>query len=132
MHLYLITRGTKYAVNQFIDVLQGNMLPYPQGDKIHHVQFISRPVQLWECVFPKGCLPNVLKALHPNEIRKDISLQSAALRKILNAKKIPKMDLSKTIPINTFTENVAYYAIGIREDKGIWQKGHPLEGAEML
>lgn len=131
MHLYLATRGIRYDVQKFIDTLYSNMMPYPHDKGEGRVQLVARPIQLWEVVFPKACLPNVLKGINYNGNRKDISLQSAALRKVLGAKKIPKLDLEKVNPILAWTQNVGIYPIGIKEDKGIWKEG-VFKGGEKL
>lgn len=127
----MLTRGTKYAIEQFIDVLQGNMLPYPTDTGTHAVQLITRPIQLWECVFPKDCLGSVLKGINYTEDRKDISWKLAILRTALGASKIPKLDYTKAAPINSWNTVVGCYPIGIREDKGVWTEGS-CKGGEQL
>tara|TARA_Y100000310_G_C20557568_1_gene751368 strand:- start:468 stop:848 length:381 start_codon:yes stop_codon:yes gene_type:complete len=126
-----MTRGTSYEINKFIDVMQGNMLPWKTDKGNYSVQLSMRPVQLWECVFPKECLPNILKGINFVENRKDINIQNIALRKALNSKKIPKLDLKDVQPINCHMDNIAVYPIGIREDKNVWKEGK-YKGAEQL
>jgi len=126
-------RGIKYEVDQFVDVLSGAMLPYPTKAGNKFVQLAMRPIQLYEAVFPKQSLPNVLKAMNYTNNRKDIRLQLAALRKILGAKKLPKLDLKDVVPVqHNASPLCACYPIGIREDKQVWGKGHDCEGGEQL
>lgn len=137
MHLYIVTRGIKYAEEQAIHSLLSNMLPYnlPKTGQTNWVQLAVRPINFYELVFPKEMLPNVLKGIkYDQRDSKTMAMQRTILRKALGAKKIPKLDLSETKPIFCQTDFVGINAIGIKEDK-IW--GHDpscpeMEGAEML
>ena len=128
-----MTRGIKKEVDDYVNTMSGQLLPYPiPGKPGMNVQLAMRPIQLWEVVFPKEQLGRVLGACKwDGKGRKDMQLHLAALRKILKAKKIPEMDLSKIPPLLVYNQNVAIYPIGIKEDK-IKRKGMLYEGAEDL
>ena len=61
MHTYLLTRGIKHEVDQFITELQGKYLPFKWRDLNNKdnqlqdtmVQLGVRPIQLWELVYPE-------------------------------------------------------------------------------
>ena len=112
--------------------MQSNLLPYPTDEGNFSVQLAMRPVQLWEVVFPKQSLPNVLKAInYTPDTRPEMKKPLWGFRKLLQAQKIPELDLSKTIPVMSHMDNVAVYPVGIREDKAVWKEGQ-FKGAEVL
>lgn len=128
-------------------MFQGITFPYPTKKGMRSVQAAMRPIQLWEMIFPKENLKDVLKMLHYEGNRKDVGLQFTALRKVLGAKKLPKFDYSKLKTLNyvnhkgnifpvegrfdDLLRTVAVYPIGYRPDKGIWEGGE-YEGGEKL
>ena len=120
MHLYMLTRGIKPKVDDYINDLLAQYFPY--GTDKRWVQLSVRPIQLWEVVFPKDCLHDVLQTVLPIPAWKDWKPKKGLgpLRMAVKAKKIPEMDIS-------FKENqmirpirkdvVAVYPFGIKEDK---------------
>ena len=122
--------------------MRSNLLPYPIKDKVVAFQMAMHPIEIWECVFPKACLPNVLKGLKwSGEIRPELRWPSVAMRKVMALKKIPEVHKDKgwkdVKPISASLDLFSAYPIGIREDNGIWPKGtvtdgYELEGAEQL
>ena len=130
-----MTRGIKDEVDMFINDLSAQYFPYEANGKKIFVQLAMRPMQLWEVVFPKPCFPEVLKTVTLPTTKFDPKQynwkQLYALRKLLNAKKIPAMDLSETGFRIVRRGCVATYPIGTKDD-GTWGKGEELEGGEML
>ena len=125
----MLTRGIKNCVDRYISDLQAQYFEY--GGKGNYVQLAVRPIQLWEVAFPKESFKEVCGTLHNStENRKDIGLPMAALRKVLGAKKLPKLDFTKIPRRLIYKEFVATYPIGYRED-AIWKDG-PLKGKEQL
>ncbi len=148
MHLFLMARGINqsfeiwkmFMQTQWFDWRQrpilkdekGNFIKDENGkykygaEKIVKVQGALRPIQLFEYVFPQESLQEVLAMMDEHKsycnMRPDINVQMWALRKMLNAKKIPEMpDLikkereqvtQKSVPHT----GVAIYPIGIKED----------------
>ena len=129
MHLYALTRGIKHEIDNWVNDMCAQYFPYA-GGKIM-VQLSMRPVQLWEIVAPKEALPELLKIMHwDGNYRKDIKAHMTVLRKILNAKKIPKFDYSKVPTRITRNSLVAMYPIGFKPDK-LWETGD-FKGFEQL
>ena len=125
MHLYVITRGIKKDIDDFITQLQGAYLPYPVKDEKGNVQqtgsaqFSVRPVQLFEMVFPKESLDPVLMTMFDGKdgssrwkyFNKFLTL----LRKGMKLKPIPE-DYNKTVRMATVKQNVEIIGVGIKED----------------
>ena len=135
VHLTILTRGIKYARDQFLDTLAGNMLPYPTNNGMRAVQLAVHPIEFYDLIFPKQSLANVLKGLKwTGSVRKDLAVQTAALRKLMGLKKIPKLDYKDVQPIHigNALDVFSAYPVGIRHDKGVWPKGHELDAAEQL
>lgn len=98
---------------------------YKYRDENTYLQLSMRPIQLWEMAFPKEALGNVMNTLWDNpahqktgkvEVRNHFKPFLYAMRKSLNAKKIPPLDLKAGKRIVDQTE-IGIYPIGIREDK---------------
>ena len=91
--------------------------PYKQGGVENWLQTSMRPIQLWEVCFPRDHLQTVLNtvgAADPPQWQFKPLVKT--MRAMLGAKKIPKFDtpgLKKLV----FHDNVAIYAIGIKDDK---------------
>ena len=99
---------------------------YERGaDEFTRVQGALRPIQLYEYVFPKECLPEVAAMLGMHDIkstRPEISNFSWILRKMMKLKPWPEFPelkgkttqqiTSKYVPL----QGIAAYPIGIRED----------------
>ena len=130
MHLYAITRGIKHEVDRFINDMQAQYYRAinPRVAKALGVdptipvwtQFAMRPVQLWEMVFPAEHLNEVLATVTTGE--RDLTTKQNALfagfRKMLGAKKIPKIegDLTKMPQRIVYKQNMECHLIGIKED----------------
>ena len=131
MHLYLMTRGIKHELDQFITELQGKYLPMkyrPNGEKElqdYFVQLAVRPIQLWEIVFPKEHLDLVLAtclAQNSGETQhKKHQKYVWALRKMLGISEIPKYDNSKKMPIRC--AGIELVGIGVKDDYWITPDG---------
>jgi hypothetical protein len=131
MHLYMITRGIKPNVDQFITELQGKYLPFkcpnPQGDPKVLVPFLNqihvRPIQLWEIVFPeehKDAVLNTVLTPYPHKKHTQHSKHEKwiwAMRKGLGAEEIP--DYKKEIKFPISDAGVERIGIGIKKD--YWQ-----------
>ena len=132
MHLRVFTYGTTYNVQRWIDILHSNLLPYPNTKYPDmKVQLIARPLQLHDLIFPKECLPNVLKGIGwTGDNPKDKQLEMMGMRLALGVKKIPELDLNVN-PILSCNHEMGIYPIGIKED-GVWGKETEFEGAESL
>jgi hypothetical protein len=122
MELYFLASGVKHDLDYFEKEMQFKpfTLPYTDKDGNKKSQFIYgmlSEMKLYRYIFPKENLDNVLKMLDlPNNSYSMFNAQAFALRKILNAKKIPKPNPdAKTIM--TGFKNVAIKGIGIKEDK---------------
>lgn len=132
MHLYIITRGHKLFVDEFITQMQGKYLPYkwkkkqPDGtEKVEDtmLQVAVRPIQLWEIAFPQEHLDTMMATIFRNEYtagaysypKEFMKLTRFGMRKALKAKPLPKKwDSSKWLPV--LRENVSILGIGIKED----------------
>ena len=151
MHLLMMTRGIKQAQEMWEKFMQtqwfefpqkiikkdanGNFLKNPDGtyqyeetpkDSYVRVQGALRPIQLWEYVFPKECLHEVLamQNLHTCfPLRPEVNNYSWILRKMTGFKKIPpipeeikkknKWEITqKSVPMDGF----AVYPLGIKDD----------------
>ena len=138
MHLYLITRGIKAKVDDFITQLQGKYLPMMWRKKpedplsVYHVQLGVRPIQLWEIVFPEEqkdlVLSTCLAQRQPSEGMTQHKKHNKfiwALRKMLGCEPIPDYDNSKVMPIGG--EGVELVGIGLKKDYWIDKEGkhHP-------
>ena len=115
-----MTRGVKRDVDNTISDLQAQYFKY--NNKNVYMQLGVRPMQLWEFAFPKESLPVMLKTLCPGNSFDPKTYkykQLTALRLLLNAKKIPAMDLSQSPMRIIAKKSCAIYPIGIKED-GVW------------
>ena len=78
MHTYLLTRGIKHEVDQFITELQGKYLPFKwrnvndKDSKIQDtmVQLGVRPIQLWELVYPEESRDVIMMTLFKQPAKK--------------------------------------------------------------
>ena len=116
MHIYMMTRGLKDRVDNFINDLQAQYFHYGKESVMPCLtQLQVRPIQLWEIVFPEEHLPVVSKLLFGNSLFQDPRLWG--IRKLLGADKFPEMDLSTLNAPFVRKEFVSTYPIGIRKDK---------------
>jgi len=133
MHLYIMTRGIKHKVDELINDLQAQFFPFkckmkdgkldPNGEEqIVPLQLSVRPIQLWELVMPKECLPEVMKTIwHTEPLPAHTTFMQKAklesIRMALGAKKAPKFKDYKDLKFRVIRKNdVACYPIGIKED----------------
>jgi len=124
MHLYMLTRGMKNHVDQFITELQGKYLPFKFEGKDSVVQLSVRPIQLWEVVFPKEHKDLILTTcLGGKEGMKGITNKRrhrpfvAMIRKALGIQKLPDYDDTQTLPITR--QHMELVGIGIKEDRDL-------------
>lgn len=128
MHLYLLTRGIKKEVDDWITQLQGKYLSYKKSkDWSGSVQVQVRPIQLWEIVYPKEHNELVLNTLIGEPDCKGIGGGTItqhkkhqkfiyALRKILGIKPIPKSWATNKIMAMHLGDHIERVGIGIKED----------------
>lgn len=130
MHLYVLTRGIKNNVDQFITELQGKYFPFKYRNEKGEVkdmlwQFAVRPVQLWEFAFPEEHKDLILNSLfdgtkgegqHP-WYKKWIW----PIRKALHCEPVSDYDKSKKIYIRK--DDVEIVSIGIKGDYWITKEG---------
>ena len=130
----MMTRGIKHEVDRFISDLQAQYFPYKSNKKNLWVQLGVRPIQLWEIALPKESLQEVMATIFKSQTDIDNSAghkQMMVFRKLLKAKKMPKL-IAKERRLMYNPETVARYPIGIKEDKGTWEKGTQYEGGEKI
>lgn len=128
MQLFIITRGVKRFVDDWIRLLQGKFLPYTGMDsgaekgkgkvKKLTLQVGVRPVQLWEIAFPEEHKDIMLKTIlgeNNSLVGKKYSKWLGWLRKLMKIKPIPeyKKDLQLPLP----SDNVGVTGIGVKYDE---------------
>lgn len=123
MHLIFATQGIKPCVDAMMNDLQAQFFPWPMKDKDGNklkdevIQGALRPIQLWMYVFPEECLDEVCNTIGIKEKSgyKEFSSKATALRKIMNADKIPKID--PNVPGRIIRKSgVGIIPIGIKKD----------------
>jgi len=129
MHLYFLTRGIKGQVEQWEKFMQSQFFNFPRRrettkrNETIAVQGALRPIQLWEFVFPKDCLQDVLLNMKVNpkspEPYAGWDKYSVFFRKLLKAKEIPKIDVEPGSIISRplTVAGVVVHPIGIKEDE---------------
>jgi len=126
MHLYLIARGSKDRLDRWVNDCLARYYPIKTGfigddgkkqgtptDQFK-LQLSMRPIQLYEVVFPKDSLNDVVAALQPYGGYGIKRGWLNALRKLLKLKPIPQ-GIPRTFDLNR--EFVDICGIGIKEDK---------------
>ena len=63
-----MTRGHRRFVRRFIENLEGVFLPYKTKSGVMNVQFVPRPIQIWEGVFPEEHKRNVFSMLGDDNV----------------------------------------------------------------
>ncbi|MCK9371334.1 hypothetical protein M0R04_15580, partial [Candidatus Dojkabacteria bacterium] len=126
MHLYIVTRGIKNWVDQFITELQGKYLPFKyhtDGKNIVdcQVQLSVRPIQLWEIVFPEDQKDLVLATILDDgkggkTQHKRHEKFIWGLRKTLGVEKIPEYKSDQKLPIT----KMHFETVGIGIKKDYW------------
>ena len=124
MHLYIITRGIKHLVDDFITQLQGKFFPFkyrnPETKQLETfaLRVSVRPIQLWEIVYPEEANDTMLSTLLQNTKgepqHKKHSKFVYALRKMLGIEPIP--EYKKVAPFPLIRDHVETTAIGIKKD----------------
>jgi hypothetical protein len=133
MHLYIMTKGIKNHVDQFITELQGKYLPFKYRKTLSEplldcsLQLAVRPIQLWEIGFPKehkdlvctSILGNEGGKLRGNDGTKPVEhtwIQKFiwGFKKLMGLKDIEPYKTDVAFPINR--GDVAVVGIGIKED----------------
>ena len=123
MHLYILTRGIKDRVDRWVEDMSAQYFPYQSKKKFPeakdnwgHVQLAMRPIQLWEVVFPKDHLQDVMNMCwdsNPEMIWK-YKPGLMVFKTMLGAKSIPKMEVKPRRIVRK--QFVAPYPIGTKED----------------
>lgn len=147
-HLYVVARGQINRLKQWEDELSSKYFPYLISPgrrnntntgwltppKYGMLQLAVRPIQLYEIVFPKECLNDVLQMIQPyggygispkviSIVRKGLSLSGT---KLLPIPKVEPEQLyfdenGKPIPQKNFLNRdyIDVMGIGIKEDKEV-------------
>ena len=126
-HLYIITRGIKHLVDEYIKQLSCKYLPMKifKGDvpgvkktAKYQIQVAVRPIQLWEIVYPKEhqdlMLNTILAGSKGQTNIKKHQKFANMIRKLLGVKKIPEYKTDKMLPIAKASVDVT--AIGVKDD----------------
>ena len=127
MHLYFATRGVKHMRDIFVTTMQSQFFPWrrknlkTKKDETTYVQGALRPIELWEYVFPEENLPQVLAMLEikntkGSNVTDFLDAKAVMLRKMLGAKKIPKVKEVERQNVISKT-GVSIHPIGIKEDE---------------
>lgn len=128
LHLYIITRGIKNSVDQFITELQGKYLPFKwrrnkdSPMQNFNVQVAVRPIQLWEIVFPEEHKDLMLTTVLGKDFKGKTQHRKHdkfvfGLRKILGVEKIGDFKTDAELPITRQAMEVV--GVGIKKD--YWQ-----------
>ena len=124
-HVYLMTRGIKHQVDNFITELSMTKLPYRTNNPLKPnetmlLQTSVRPIQLWEIVYPKEHRDAMLNTLcnggtgstQHSKHQKFIW----ALRKALGVDKVPEdYKRDQIIPL-VFDQHIEKIVIGVKDD----------------
>ena len=129
MHLFLLTRGIKHCIDRYINDCQAQYYNMPNWKGGNIVQMGVRPIQLWEFVFPKEALqevlPTVIKCPRPeSEMSFAQKNVMKMFRKLLTAKPIPEYDINGKRRI-VYNEHIEVTPIGIKED-ATHKEGHEM------
>lgn len=124
MHLYIITRGIKHAVDKFISELSGKYMPFKWQGQTTMLQVGVRPVQLWEIAFPDDQKDVMFETLWYSGIKNNGFAEHQKkyqkfiwpLRKLLGINEMPQeWDHTKgTMPVDG--SGVQKIAIGVKPD----------------
>ena len=129
MHLYIITRGIKWATERFKNELGAKYLPFKYKGKDVAVQTAVRPIELLEVVFPKEHKDIMLNSvlLPSREVKhKKHKKWVTAIRKVLGVQKIPEYSREQAFPI--FKEHIDITAIGVKDDDDFGEGDKKYEG----
>ena len=115
MHLYVLARGNKDRVDRWVNDCLARYYPYKYSNKEPPglLQLSVRPIQLYEIVFPKNHLNDVLSFTYPLDFPITRNYVKA-IRKILGLKKINMNGIKPNPLVNS--RDVAVTGIGIKED----------------
>ena len=122
MHLYFWSRGVKHQRDLFVTMMQGLMFLWKRinlktgKEETTAVQGSLRPLELWEYVFPEESLNEVLTMLDFQPTSEMPAMKVAMMRKMLGAKKIPKIPLQQKTKF-VHRNGVCLYPIGIKKDE---------------
>ena len=118
MHLFTISRGIKEQVDIAIRDLQAQYFLNKNEGVDTWTQLQVRPIQLWEFVFAEEHLNTMLATINyrNNEDYCGKEKYFAILRKMLGAKKIPKLDYSYIPKKLINMKDVAFHHIGTKKD----------------
>jgi hypothetical protein len=130
MHTYILTRGIKQHIDDWITRLQGLYLDFPIKKKgtfgaakpgLHKLQVRVNPIQLWEICYPREQKDAMLTTLFGKDnagkpMHSKHQMGIAMLRKMLKVDKIPEYNGSKMFPTGQplHTEVIG---IGQKEDE---------------
>ena len=126
-HIFLMTRGIKNDVEDYINWLSHQQLPYKNREsqetalQDYLLQIRVCPIQLWDISFPREHKDLMLTSLFSADgkpYHSNIQKYLSALRFALKADKMPeKWDTSKRLPRRP--ANTEMICIGTKEDEVI-------------
>jgi hypothetical protein len=116
--------GIKHELDLFESIMQSQVfdMPFKKDGKDFKQPYygILSPIKLYRFIFPKDNLHQVMKMLKIHEEHYgQFDKQALVFRKILNAKKFPKIDPKTPQRFFPLDLNVAIKGIGYKEDKTI-------------
>lgn len=123
MEAYFLASGVKHELDLFESIMQSQPFDLPfkkDGKEMKQPYYgILAPIKLYKFVFPKEYRDQVVKMLKLNGKQySQFDKQAFALRKIMKAKKFPK--IAPKTPTRYFPKmNLAIKGIGYKEDKPI-------------
>lgn len=143
-HLYMLTRGQKDLVDNYINDLQAQHFSYKPNPHTApgYLQLGVRPVQLWEITFPREHLNEVLATIQPSTLKardekglRKVFAWAISLKKYLGLKPIPVLKTQDTPEGKMFIDDegkpinrrlirnpggfVCRYGVGMKEDKDV-------------
>src|SRR3990167_143961 len=118
MHAYVVTRGIKRDVDMWVEQMSSKFFSYNYEGKNVNVSLAMRPIQLWEIVFPKEHLQEVMNTIWDTDPVPDnfwVDKMCKGARKMLGAKRFPPLIKTgmKRICIHN---NLGILPIGFKED----------------
>ena len=148
-HTFIMTRGIKHEVDQFITELQGKYLPFKWRDvnikdsKLQDtmVQLGVRPIQLWELVYPEEQRDVILTTLFDNPPNPEVGRGGGQtqhkrhgkfiwlLRKMIGIKDPPKTwNTNQRMPIRRLGMELIH--VGDKGDKWVNKDGVQVDEKE--
>lgn len=126
MHVVILTRGIKHAVDRWINELSTKFLPFKwqsptdKEPQDYALQLRVSPIQLYDISFPEPMkdlvLASVLGDSRGEPINKGIKKYVAVLRKMMGLKKIPDFETKDKMPCTPERQHIEIVGIGVKDD----------------